>query len=110
MSVFFWKKGRRNTKAWGELLAQAGALPKDNPGSADYAAITDALIEEDCRSIVQCARTLLQTRDADLRSRSRLTMYSHYNRLLKLEPYADKAQQNTIRTAKEVVANARKYR
>lgn len=110
MSLLFFLGGRHNLKAWGKTMAEAGCSLKGKPDAKVYARATEQLIRNDCEIIEECAHILTKSPDVELRNQKRLVMFSRYNHLLKLEPYADKTQKAQIHAVKEKVTKARKYR
>lgn len=110
MSLLFFLGGRHDKKAWMRTLSQAGANVMEKADSETLAKITDQLIASDCGAIEECANIMMKSPDKELRNQRRLVLFSRYNHLLKLEPYASGEQKELIKKAKELTTKARKYR
>ena len=75
-----------------------------------YEKATNQIILNDCKIIKESARIILTTRSEAVRSKRKMIMFSRYNHLSRLEPYADRKQRALIDEAKAAAAKARKVK
>lgn len=110
MSLFAFLGGRHDKKAWGRALFAAGCKLPDKVDAQTYAKVTDRIIANDCKIIAESARIIMTTRSADVRSKRKMIMFSRYNHLCRLEPYAKREQKKLIQDAKAEMNKARKFK
>ena len=110
MSLLAFLGGRHDKKAWGRALFASGCRLPAKPDVKRYEKATQQLIANDCKIIKECAHVILTTRSEVVRSKNRMMMFSRYNHLARLEPYADRQQREMIAEAKAVAAKARKMK
>ena len=110
MSLLFFLGGRQDKKAWGGALFASGCKLPAKPDVKRYEKATQQLISNDCKIIKESARIILTTPSDVVRSKHRMIMFSRYNHLARLEPYADRKQREMIAEAKAVAAKARKVK
>ena len=92
MSLLAFLGGRHDKKAWGRALFASGCRLPAKPDVKRYEKATQQLISNDCKIIKECAHVILTTRSEVVRSKNRMMMFSRYNHLARLEPYADRQQ------------------
>jgi hypothetical protein len=110
MSLLAFLGGRHDKKAWGRALFASGCRLPAKPDVKRYEKATQQLISNDCKIIKECAHVILTTRSEVVRNKNRMMMFSRYNHLARLEPYADRQQREMIAEAKAVAAKARKMK
>lgn len=110
MSILAFLGGRYDKKAWGRALFAAGCKLPAKPDTVKYDKATERIINEDCRAIQSCAKSIASSKSPAVRSRQKMLMLSRYDRLLSLERYASRTQRRRIREMRPVVAKARRYK
>lgn len=110
MSLLAFLGGRHNKRAWAQALFAAGCKLPAKPDAKRYAALTEQIINADCKAIRDSARIIEASKSPSARSKRKMIMLSRYNQLLKLKPYATFQQRSTIRKMKGVIRKAKRYR
>ena len=110
MSLLAFLGGRHDKKAWGRALFASGCKLPTKPDVKKYEKATQQIILNDCKIIKECAHIIINTRSEAVRSKRKMIMFSRYNHLARLEPYATKQQQEMIADAKAAAAKARRVK
>lgn len=110
MSLLAFLGGRHDKKAWGRALFASGCKLPAKPDVKRYEKATAQLISNDCKIIKECAKIILTTKNEAVRSKRKMMMFSRYNHLSRLEPYADRQQREMIQEAKAAAAKARRVK
>ena len=110
MSLLAFLGGRHDKKAWGRALYASGCKLPVKPDVKKYEKATQQIISNDCKIIKECAHIILTTKSDAVRSKRRMMMFSRYNHLARLEPYADRKQQELIAETKAYAAKARRVK
>ena len=108
MSLLAFLGGRHDKKAWGRALFASGCKLPAKPDVKKYEKITDQIIANDCKIIKESAHIILTTKNDAVRCKRPMIMFSLYNHLSRLEPYADSKQRALIDEAKAAATKARK--
>lgn len=110
MSLLAFLGGRYDKKAWGRALFASGCKLPDKPDVKKYEKATQQIISNDCKIIKECAHIIITTRSEAVRSKRKMIMFSRYNHLARLEPFATRQQQELIAEAKAAAAKARRVK
>ena len=110
MSLLAFLGGRHDKKAWGRALFASGCKLPAKPDVKKYERATNQIILNDCKIITESAHIIITTKRDAVRCTRKMTMFSRYNHLSRLEPYADRKQRAMIDEAKAAAAKARKVK
>lgn len=110
MSLLAFLGGRHDKKAWGRALFASGCKLPAKPDVKRYEKATQQLILNDCKIIRECAHIILTTKSEAVRNKRKMIMFSRYNHLSRLEPYADRKQRELIQKTKDAAAKARRVK
>lgn len=96
---FIFRSKRSNIRAWEYALFEGKNDPLALPNIELYARLTESLIENDCRIILESAQIIASTADSKVKRNRKKAARQRYEHLLALKPYADRSQRSLIKSA-----------
>ncbi len=96
---FMFRSKRSNIRAWEYALFEGKNDPLALPNIELYARLTESLIENDCRIILESVQIAASTDDAKVKRGRKKLAGERYRHMLALKPYAAPAQMQLIKSA-----------
>ena len=96
---FFFGNKRHKIRAWEYALFEGENDYLALPNIPLYEQLTEAQIQNDCRIIIDCAKSISSTADKKTAKQRRKLAKERYKHLVQLKPFADRNQRRLIKEA-----------